>query len=78
MTRESDKGHQLILDGRLVITYVKGPFVTAKCHDQDDDTSYELGHNRHVGWHCNCPAPATCSHLHALMLVTDHQREATP
>ena len=68
-----DKARRLLIEGRLIVTYVDDlDFIQATCRG-DSGEVYELGYGSYEGttdWYCTCPARTTCAHLKALMLVT--------
>lgn len=71
MSREdaATKGRRYVSEGRLVVDLVHDDIVHATC--RGSGAVYTLGHDaRAGGWWCDCQAKTTCSHLHALMLVT--------
>lgn len=72
MTRQNadDKGRTYLTEGRLVLVRVDGDRIEAYCRGQG--ASYRLGHDS-GGWWCECSARGRCSHLVALMLVTDRR-----
>jgi hypothetical protein len=61
--REKDKRY--VGEGRLLVEH--GDTIRARC--RGGGKVYELGLERGE-WFCDCPALTTCSHLHALWLVT--------
>lgn len=68
--RESaeQKGRRYLVEGRLVVRYAAGSTVRASC--RGTGATHEVGFARGQ-WLCSCPARTRCSHLVALMLVTD-------
>lgn len=69
MSRESAavKGRRYLTEGRLTVTRVDRSGVDAECRGAG--AFYRVGYVNGV-WSCACPALGTCSHLHALQLVT--------
>lgn len=71
MSRETvaEKSARYLREARLVVTFVQGDQVAARC--RGDGEIYHLGHDPRRGWFCSCPAKADrCCHLEALRLVT--------
>jgi hypothetical protein len=73
MTETSDaKAARLLAAGCLTITHVDDRRIDATC--RGDTGTWQLGWEQGRGWRCSCPANTfrrRCSHLGALMLVTD-------
>jgi uncharacterized Zn finger protein len=64
------KAMSYIAAGRLRVFRVNGDYVKATCRGSGGAV-YDLGYDvRRGGWWCSCPARRSCSHLHALELVT--------
>jgi uncharacterized Zn finger protein len=66
------KAASLLAEGRLTVTGVDGERIAATC--QGDTGVWQLSWQRGRGWRCTCPALGfgrRCSHLAALMLVTE-------
>ena len=73
MTRENvdTKARRYLSEGRVLVRHVDKTTVIARV--RGSDTYYRVvGDN--TGWHCDCPAPRTCCHLTATMLVTTRPR----
>lgn len=72
MPRESAevKGRRYLIEGRSIVDHVAGDTIRARC--RGGGALYLLGLERGE-WYCSCPALTTCSHLHALMLVTERE-----
>lgn len=62
------KGVRYIGEGRLTLTAVEDHEIRARCRGSGH--VYRCGWNPAERWWCTCPARTTCSHLHALRLVT--------
>lgn len=70
MSREnvSAKARRYLTEGRVIVTYVAGPEVTARV--RGDGAVYDTEIHGPVQ-SCSCRARSTgCAHLHALRLVT--------
>ena len=68
-----DKFARLLIDGRLLVTWVDGILVTAECRGDSGDV-YKLGWDG-ARWYCGCEARGDCSHLRALWMVTVRPRD---
>jgi hypothetical protein len=66
------KARRYLGEGRLIVQLVNNERIDATCRGGGE--TYQLGHDGR-GWWCSCDARTTCSHLHALMLVTDRGEE---
>ncbi len=61
------KGRRYLGEGRLVVEYVAGGVVRARC--RGGGAEYRLGRDAR-GWWCSCPTRGRCAHQVALQLVT--------
>ena len=77
MPREdaATKGRRYVSEGRLIVECVEGDYIAATCRGGGE--VYACGHTPVRGWWCECPARTTCSHVHALQLVTARRRSET-
>jgi hypothetical protein len=67
------KGKRYVLEARLRVTFLDRSHIRATC--RGSGAVHHLGYDR-GSWGCSCPARGTCSHLHALQLVTIAPAEA--
>jgi hypothetical protein len=71
-----EKARRYLGEGRLVVRSVDAAQIDATCRGGGE--TYRLGHDAAGGWWCSCEARGTCSHLHALQLVTNRGRRRAP
>jgi hypothetical protein len=67
--RQLTKARAALTEGRLLVDYVNGSTVRARCRSSTGYGWYPLGFDPERGWWCSCPARRSCSHLLALFLV---------
>lgn len=71
MTREdaASKGRRYLREGRVVVERVTpGELIVASVRGAGEHHSVTW--QDAPGWACTCPARSTCSHLHAVQMVT--------
>lgn len=69
MTREDarSKASRLLVEGRVIVTAVDGPRVSAVVRGEGAIYRVTAVHDE---WTCPCPARTRCSHVLAVMRVT--------